>query len=574
MSCPSKPSLAALTPSAALPVLVAALLALALPPVSGQQMGLGPGAGSRPTVGMDMGEYVLSPGDVLKVTVYQEPDLSGSYMIGPTGTISLPFAEQVQASGLTLQVVRDAIVDQLRLYIKRPVVQVQIDPVNSVRHVYVGGRVQNPGQVVVPFAATVAEAVISAGVTPEADLSAVRLNRAGEDTRTVDLSGLQGEGPIDRTQTVREGDVVYVPRHLAEFSVIGMVAQPGSFMIAPDQAADLTVLRALNQAGGYTTGADLATALLIRGDGSSETINLRALLFDGDMTQNKSIGDQDVLVVREAGTITVAGEVTSPGVFQVAQPITVLEAIARAAGFTSNADLKRGSILGEDGSRTVDLEGLWWRGEVENNVPISPGETLLVPERDPEEVLVVGAVETAGTVDLRASRDRSVLRLVQAATPTDAADLDRVMVHRLGEEAPLTADVRAVMEEGNMEENIPLQAGDIVFVPELDKVYAIGAFVAAGAYPLTPDMRLMDLVAQARSFRPDALPAEMRLIRSGPDGAEVIPINFRRVQEGRDTEIRLLQAGDVVFLPAKKGGGGWSSIRDAIWATLAVASLF
>lgn len=553
-------------------LVAAVVLAVALVPATAQDTGPRGGAATAPAVGMDTADYVLSPGDVVTVLVYREDELSGSYMIGPSGTISMPFADRVQAAGLTLDELRDALVDQLRLYIKRPVVQVQIDTVSSVRRVYVGGRVENPGQIVVPFGSTVAEAVISAGITPESDLATVRLNRAGEETRTVDLSGLQGEGPIDRTHAVRDGDVVYVPRHAAEFAVLGMVSEPGPFMIRPDEAADLTVLRALNQAGGYAPGADLARALLIKADGSSEKIDLRALLFDGDMTQNKTIGDGDVLIVRESGSIALAGEFNEPGVFQAPQSIGVLEAIARGAGFTQNADLKDASILSEDGVTPVDLEALWWEGDFSQNVHINPGETLLVPERDPEEVLVVGAVENAGTIDLRAARDRSILRVVHAAQPTPVADLERVTVHRIGDEAPLAANVRAAMEEGNMEGNIPLQAGDIVFVPEMKKVYAIGAFATAGAYPLTPGMTLVDLVAQAGSFRPDALPSKMRLIRSGPDGAEAIRIDFRRIQEGRDAEPYLLQEGDMVFVPSR-GRGGFT-FRDVVWAVLGLGAWF
>ena len=561
--------------SSVIRVLTAAAFLCLISPTLAQEAGLRGDTRMGPAVGMDVAGYALAPGDVVKVSVYREPDLSASYMISQTGTISMHFAERIQAAGLTLDQLRDAIVDQLRVYIKRPVVQVQIDTDNSVRRVYVGGHIQTPGQVAVPFGGTVAEAVISAGITPSSDLSAVRLNRPGEASIAVDLGGLQGEGTIDRTHTVRDGDVVYVPRHEAEFSVLGMVANPGSYPIAPDQADRVTVLRALNEAGGYTQGADLSGALLLRADGSSEKVNLRALLLDGDMTQNRPIRSQDLLVVREAGQITVAGEVGQPGVFQVAQPIGVLEAIARSSGFTPNADLKRASILGDQGSRSIDLEGLWWRGDTSQNVQIAPGETLLVPERDPEEVLVVGALQTPGTVDLRAARDRTVLRVVQAAQPTVLADLSRITIHRLAAEGPLVADVRAAMEQGNMEGNVALQAGDIVFVPELKKVYAIGAFMTAGVYPLTPDLTLTELIAQAGSFRPDALPSKMRLIRPATEAAEVTQIDFRRIENGVDTEAYFLQEGDVVFVPSKgKGGLSWASIRDAIWASVGLLRVF
>jgi len=56
-------------------------------------------------------------------------------------------------------------------------------------------------------------------------------------------------------------------------------------------------------------------------------------------------------------------------------------------------------------------------------------------------------------------------------------------------------------------------SGDLVFVPELRKVYAAGSFMVPGAHPLTDGMTALELVGVAGGFREDALPAKMRLLR-------------------------------------------------------------
>jgi polysaccharide export outer membrane protein len=527
---------------------------------------------------MDTAGYLLSPGEVVKVVVFREPDLSGSYQIGPSGSLTMLWAERVPAAGLTVDQLRDAITERLRAMIKHPMVQVSIDAEKSTRRVFVGGFVEKQGIYMMPFGATVAEAVFAAGVTPMSELSAVRISRAGEPPAEVDLSAVRsGEGEIDQTMIVRAGDVIYVPRFQAEFSVVGVVAKPGSYAIMPEAQDQMNVIRALNAAGWLAEGAVPTTARLLRADGTTEQINLQALLNAGDMTQNLKVAKGDVLVVGQAGRITVAGFVTQPGTFVVSEPVPVLEAIARAGGFTPMADLKKATIVGEKGSQQVNLEKLWWQGDASQNIRLNPGQTLLIPQRDPETVLVVGAVEEPGSVDIYHATDRSAIRIVQGTKPKATADLGRVTLHRLGAEAPTIVDLRSAVERGKLEGNVPLQAGDIVFVPEFEKVYAIGAFTTPGVYPLTPDMTVKELIARAGSLRQDAKGKTVYLVTTTPEGPQTKVFRFSLLGSGRlpDTADYRLKEGDMLFVPSKKPSQSmWSTFRDTIWGTAGLFRVF
>jgi protein involved in polysaccharide export with SLBB domain len=535
------------------------------------------GAGGA-VIGTNVGGYVLAPGDVVAVTVLLEEELTGKYRIGDTGTISMLMPGVVQAAGFTTDQLAIEITNGLRAYIKRPVVQVNVDAEASVRQVAVSGYVAKPGLVAVPFGGSLAAAVLSAGITPQSDLSQVRVTRAGQPAFVLDLGGIRGGDMGGAAMPSRNGDLVWVPKRAdADFSVLGMVMEPGVKLLDPEEADRLDVLRALNAAGGVREGADLSEATILRKDGQKETVNLHALLREGDLSQNKPMALGDTLIVRAADRITVAGEVTEPTSFLAPEPMKLLEVIAQAKGLTPNADMKNATVVQPEGPLVVDLEKLWGQGDLTQNVDVRPGETVIVPTRDPEEVLVLGAVLTPGSVDIHRTRDHGILRVVGTAVPKPTADLRRIVVHRLGAPEPLIVDLKSVTDQGARQANIDVQGGDLIFVPEMQKVYAVGGFNTPGMVALTDQMTVTELVAMAGGFRSDALPGRMQLLRAVPGSAEpqITKINFGRIEKGMATAKIPLVEGDILYVPSRDPSRrGWEWWRDLLWSIAGFTSIF
>ncbi|MBS0168607.1 MAG: polysaccharide biosynthesis/export family protein [Nitrospira sp.] len=90
-------------------------------------------------------DFTLGPEDVLKVTVWKSPDLSGELPIRPDGTITIPLIGDMPAAGLTANVLAKRIAERLTEYISSPVVTVQVKEVNSY-FIYVLGEVVKPGK--------------------------------------------------------------------------------------------------------------------------------------------------------------------------------------------------------------------------------------------------------------------------------------------------------------------------------------------------------------------------------------------------------------------------------------------
>ncbi|MGD9496725.1 MAG: polysaccharide biosynthesis/export family protein [Armatimonadota bacterium] len=514
--------------------------------------------------------YLISPGDVLEVSVFDEEQLSGSYRVGPAGTLPMPLVGNIQVGGRRLDEVEEAIGTQLRRLIKRPVVTVALNELASERKVYVSGEVERPGPLVLPFGATVADAIASAGPLMSADLRSVQVTNSAYEPHVLDLSGLRSETPIPAFEPVRYGDVIHVSRLTDRIAVLGAVTDPGE-MILPI-GGRVTVLDAISHVGqGLTASADRTSALLIRPGHPTTTIDLRKLLQEGDLSENVELAPGDVVVVREAGRISVLGEVHTPATMEIGEPVKVLDALARAGSVTPDADLKRGQLITSEGAIPIDLEALLVRGEMQYNLTVNPGDVLLVPRAGPETVLILGAVGHSGVIDIRDQEQRDLLRLLTVAQPTELADLRHTYVYR--EDGRLVADMYAAIHEGDMSQNLALQPDDVVMVPELNTIYVMGASSAGGPVPLLPELTLYDVVSRFGNT-PHGNLRQVTVMRTTEEGeTEFIVRDMTGIPRGERPEDLTLQQGDVVFIPYRTAGIGWGDVRNALWALATVVGL-
>lgn len=204
----------------------------------------------------------VGAGDVLRVTVFGQPDLSAEVGVNEKGTIAVALVGNVPVAGLTVGEVATRIADALRNggYLLRPEVSVEAIQVRS-QMVSVLGEVRQPGRYPIPGRLTVLELLATAGgLTEQADASVTLLRRpdraegtAGGDgeripVRLGDSTGLPERTPLD--VELRTGDVVYVDRKKL-FYIHGEVNRPGAYPMEPG----MTVMRAIAIGGGMNLRA-------------------------------------------------------------------------------------------------------------------------------------------------------------------------------------------------------------------------------------------------------------------------------------------------------------------------------
>lgn len=196
-------------------------------------------------------EYRLGPGDVVKITVYNNPDLATETEISSGGKISFPLIGEVAIGGMTRSQAEKAISASLSKgkFIPNAHVNLLVAQYRS-QQVSVMGEVNKPGNYPINKPTSAAELIAMAGgITPKGSHVITIIQKDGNGRvveREIDLKRLLPGGDA---ASLRLGydDIVVVPP-MPVFYIYGEVRQPGAYPIAPE----MTVRQALSVGGGLT----------------------------------------------------------------------------------------------------------------------------------------------------------------------------------------------------------------------------------------------------------------------------------------------------------------------------------
>jgi polysaccharide export outer membrane protein len=157
--------------------------------------------------------YVIGASDVIAISVWKEPTLSGSLLVRPDGMISLPLLGDVQASGLTPLQLADQIATKLKKFVQDPNVSVVVSQIHS-KVVYLMGEVGKKGPIEMTPGMTLLEAIGSAGgITEFANAKKIYILRdeAGKHEKIPVhyKEALKGDSALDLV--LKPGDTIVVP---------------------------------------------------------------------------------------------------------------------------------------------------------------------------------------------------------------------------------------------------------------------------------------------------------------------------------------------------------------------------
>ena len=170
--------------------------------------------------------------------------------------------------------------------------------------------------------------------------------------------------------------------------------------------------------------------------------------------------------------VSVIGAVTTPGIYQMLGPRTVLQVISEAGGLTKEAGADIFIIRKTDSGKAerlhLDLDDLVIKGNPELNLALSPGDVINVPVDRPVYVFVDGAVKTPGQIESKSSRPVTLLQAVaRAGGLSERANLRGVHILRKGADGVQTripVNLRSIRK--GKSDDIDLIDGDVVVVPE------------------------------------------------------------------------------------------------------------
>ena len=159
-------------------------------------------------------DYVIGPDDVLAVVFWREKDMSADVTVRPDGKITLPLVNDIQASGLTPEQLRDDLSKAAAKYIEVPAVTVVVKAINS-RKVFVTGMVGKQGPYPLLGPTTVMQMLATAGGVQEfADAKNIMILRT-ENGRQVSIrfnyNDVRKGKNLKQNIELKPGDTIIVP---------------------------------------------------------------------------------------------------------------------------------------------------------------------------------------------------------------------------------------------------------------------------------------------------------------------------------------------------------------------------
>lgn len=255
--------------------------------------------------------------------------------------------------------------------------------------------------------------------------------------------------------------------------VLGDVYKPGAYVVSGLS----TMSNALLSSGGIKTIGSLRNIQLKRNGKVISTLDLYDFLLKGDMSKDVSLLDGDVLFVPTLKkTVTVAGEVKRPAVYELKKERTLREIIQLAGGFTQDASPVHSKLerIREDGFREVKDVNLRAKKVLQQRIQNGDSIRVLASVDEYKDIVLVnGSVSRPGEYQWRDGLRISDLFRGQSADEFLArTDLEHVFIKReVGIERNvqvLMVNLKEALQNPQSVENISLQARDELLVLNFD----------------------------------------------------------------------------------------------------------
>lgn len=205
-------------------------------------------------------EYVVGPGDILQIIVWDHVELTNPFgatsrdpvssgqLVAADGTVAFPYVGVFKAGGMTVQQIREHVVRGLAVVVNRPQVDVRVAAFRSSR-VQVTGEVKTPGVVALDDTPKGAIEAINerGGLNPTASRRTATLIR-GDKSYEIDLAGLLSGGSPAINPSLTGGDIVHVPdTNNDQVFVLGELTRQGAVIMGQQR---MSLTEALTKSGG------------------------------------------------------------------------------------------------------------------------------------------------------------------------------------------------------------------------------------------------------------------------------------------------------------------------------------
>ena len=427
-----------------------------------------------PTTGPVPPDYVLGPGDSVRVQLFGNVNGIYEYEVSRDGILNLPELGPVTVAGIPFSEFRADLNKRVQEMLIGTQVSVTMGALRTIR-VFVLGDVNQPGSYVVGGLATISGVLYrSGGVSPVGSLRNVQLKRNGRVVARLDLYDLLISGDTSGDSRLQPGDVIFVPPIGATVAVAGAVKRPAIY----ETLGATTVSDVVGLAGGLTSEAFGQGARLERIDESRSRTVLAVNLDDQNSAAIQTRAG-DTLLVPEVlpdvdNAVVLSGHVYRPGTYSW-QPGMRLTDLIR-----SSYELKPG----------IDMNYVLIRRERQRGAPIEALSADLgaaLADSSSAENIALHARDQVFVFSVELGRQRVIAPIVDELALQATHDLPAMQVE-------ISGNVRA-----------------------------------PGIYPLEPGMRISDLIRAGGSLSEEAYTLEAELTRYAVNAGESRVVDVKEV---------------------------------------------
>ncbi len=326
--------------------------------------------------------YVIGPGDNIKVDIYGASQKSNVYIVSPDGDITIEGYGPINVSGLSVQQANARLRSTLGSRYSSSSVKTSLGQTRTIT-VNVMGEVKTPGTFTLSAFASVFHALYMAGGISEiGTLRNIKVFRNGKHITTVDVYDYILNGKQKGNIRLADNDVIVVGPYDCMLSVEGKVKRPMYYEMKNSESIGTL----LKYAGGFESDAYTKNVRIIRNNGNKRSVYI---VNEFDMSSFKvADGDEvsvDSILDRYDNMVEVKGAVFRPGKYQLGGNITTVRGLLEQCdGVTEDAFTARGVMHRMNQDRTLKVISVDVNGILNGTTPditLQNEDVLFIPTK-------------------------------------------------------------------------------------------------------------------------------------------------------------------------------------------------
>ena len=471
--------------------------------------------------------YQVGPGDELELVLYGAQEATFELEVAPSGSVTVPYAGVVQASGLTLAALESKIRQRLTergyqaLSTGATKLKLIVSEVRSIQVHVVGAR--EPGTYTVPAIATPMHVLYEAGGPGElGSYREIELIRGGKVVGTLDLYAFMRTGSLGTQEGLRDGDIVRIPVYRNRINLMGEFKRPGLYELLEGE----NLAQAIDYAGGFTEGGFRGQVLLFRvGEQELSVADVVAKDYATAPVREGDVVVANPLRNRYENRVAITGGVVRPGYYAWTPGMTSDDLVARAQGLDRSVSKTNGVLV----RRPENSVGSYIEFALNQPVSIEANDSLYIPTF--MDLAVFDSVQVRGFVNRPGfyvhydglTVEQAVLLAGGVQSVADA-NLAEVTVPDQDDRGDFTGKQKVLDVALNWKgSGTPLTPGATVSVRKRKNlntsklVHVRGAVPVEGGFSLMYDGEPMrDFIGRLGPLPKNALPSFAVVLREGP----------------------------------------------------------